>query len=69
MDEPSDKQSFSVEEVQKKHSNAYESWSRTDDLRLINDHMSHKSITELAMKYKRSQGAIRARLKKLDLIN
>ncbi|WP_319507752.1 hypothetical protein [uncultured Methanolobus sp.] len=68
LDEPKNNQSSSIKEAQQKNSKAYSSWDRTDELRLINDYMSGKKVSELAKKYKRSTGAIKARLKKLELI-
>lgn len=64
-DEASYKKSFSLEKAKEKHSNAYESWSRTDELRLINDYSGGMKISDLAKKYGRSYGAIKKRLEKL----
>lgn len=54
------------EEAQKKHRNAYEPWSIEDDNKLKVQYCEGKSIKELAIIFKRSEGAIIARIEKLE---
>ena len=47
---------------------AYQSWSKKEDLQLIREQEAGKTIKEMAEIHKRTRGAIRSRLKKLDRI-
>lgn len=46
-------------------SNAYKPWSTKDDEILFKLHNENKSIKELMLIFKRNEGAIRSRIKKL----
>jgi hypothetical protein len=54
-----------MEETKSQHVNAYEKWSRTDDLLLTELYKKKISIAKLAQQFGRNKGAIQSRLKKL----
>ena len=54
-----------MEEKRKHHSNAYKSWTPADDEQLIAFYEEGKDTKELSSIFKRNEGAIRSRLKKL----
>ncbi len=47
---------------------AYQSWTKEEDMQLIRERKEGKTTRELSEIHKRTRGAIRSRLKKLDLI-
>jgi phosphatidylserine/phosphatidylglycerophosphate/cardiolipin synthase-like enzyme len=57
----------SIANIKQKHPNAYEKWVFEDDEKLEILFCEKKSIPELAKIFKRQQGAIRSRIKKLEL--
>jgi DNA-directed RNA polymerase specialized sigma24 family protein len=59
--------SYTVDEKRKTHRNAYQPWTDEDDSRLELLYCEGKSITVLAELFGRNSGAIRSRIKKLDL--
>jgi predicted amidophosphoribosyltransferase len=59
---------YSVEEIRKKHQRAYEKWSPLEDEMLTSGYQKGLTISELAQKHQRKEGAIRSRLIKLGLI-
>lgn len=56
---------YTMEEKRKHHSNAYKSWTPADDEQLIAFYEEGKDTKELSSTFKRNEGAIRSRLKKL----
>ena len=58
-----------LDEIKKQYPNAYEPWQQEEDNFLKKLHYKNKSINEIAQILKRQSGAIRARLKKLGLLN
>lgn len=58
---------FTKSEKQLLHANAYESWSKSDDEKLELLFCGGKSIKELSEIFGRNNGAIRSRIKKLEL--
>lgn len=61
--------SYTIEEKRKYHSNAYKPWSRIDDEQLITLYKEGKSIKELSFFFKRNEGAIQSRIKKIGLLD
>jgi len=60
------KHKYSVEEKRKKYKNAYMPWDKQSEDELIKFVVEGKSISELAVIYKRTQDAIRSRIRKLS---
>ena len=56
---------YTIEEKRKTYANAYKPWNREDDELLISLYNQGKSITELALIFKRNKGAICSRIKKV----
>ena len=63
----SNKKSYSVEEKRKTNWNAYQPWTKKDDSRLELLYCEGKSVTDLSNEFGRNTGAIRSRIKKLEL--
>ena len=61
------KPAYTVEEKRREHPRAYEKWPPEDDDRLKEMYAAGHSVAELAKHFGRNNGAIRSRLKKLDL--
>jgi DNA-directed RNA polymerase specialized sigma24 family protein len=59
--------SYSVGEKREAHRNAYQPWTDEDDNRLELLYCEGKSGPELSKEFRRSSGAIRSRIKKLEL--
>lgn len=59
--------SFLVKDIRKKHPNAYSSWSKEEDFKLVNLYKSGKSIDEISESLGRKKGGIKSRLKKLGV--
>lgn len=59
---------YSVVEIQKKYSSAYEKWTKEDEQKLINEYNNGKTINELSKLLGRQHGGIRSRLKKLNIL-
>jgi len=59
--------SYSVEEKRKTNPNAYQPWTDEDDNRLELLYCEGKSTKELSELFGRNNGAIRSRIKKLEL--
>ena len=62
-----DEKSYSLDEKRKTHRNAYQPWTDEDDNRLELLYCEGKSVTELTELFGRNSGAIRSRIKKLEL--
>lgn len=56
---------YSVEEIRKKHSNAYKKWTEQEQQTLIEHYKNGKNIQDLAQIMDRTEGSIRSRLKKI----
>lgn len=61
------KKSYSVTEIRKTHRNAYQPWTEDDDHRLELLYCEGKSFADLSQEFGRNRGAIRSRIKKLEL--
>ena len=61
------KPAYNVEEKKREHARAYDKWSPEDDERLKEMYAAGHSVAELAKHFERNQGAIRSRIKNLDL--
>ena len=61
------KPAYTLEEKRQEHPRAYEKWPPEDDERLKEMYAAGHSVTELAKRFERNNGAIRSRLKKLGL--
>ncbi len=59
---------YSVEEIRKKYRRAYEKWSKNEEEELICDYKGGLTISQLAQKHQRKEGAIKSRLVKLGLL-
>jgi len=59
--------SYSVEEVRKQHKDAYRAWTTELDMELTNKFQEGIKVKELATYFGRTEGAIRSRIKKLQL--
>ena len=66
-----DKSSYQekMKQIKTKHKNAYKPWTNAEELELLNLFMKKISISEIANKLNRQQGGIKARLKKLNVID
>lgn len=53
--------------IKKEHKEAFKPWSRNDDDELINLFFDGIPVGEIAIKLKRTKGAIRARIRKMEL--
>ncbi len=58
---------YSVADMRKTHKKAYGKWTEKDDLSLKAEFKAGKTIKELAVFFERKVGAIRSRLKKINL--
>ena len=63
------KKSKSIKDIKKEHPNAYSTWSKEDDLKLSKLYKEGKTNKELSIIFERTEGAIEARIEKLDLSN
>ena len=61
------KPAYNVEEKRQEHPRAYDKWSPEDDERLKEMYAAGHSVAELAKHFERNNGAIRSRLRKLEL--
>jgi|SaaInlStandDraft_1057018.scaffolds.fasta_scaffold26831_3 hypothetical protein len=70
MDVDTDKEkAYSVNQIRKKHKQAYAKWTAEDDERLKKLHEEGRKVSDLAEDFGRKDGAIRSRLKKIGVIN
>lgn len=60
---------YTVTQVRRQHPKAYMKWTEEEDRRLRSEYAQGKTIIELARIFQRKPGAIRARLRKLGLVN
>jgi hypothetical protein len=56
-----------MKEIKKENKDAYKPWTRTDDDEMINLFFDGVSVGDIAIKLKRTKGAIRARIRKMEL--
>lgn len=66
VEEP-DQKAYTVEDVRKKHKAAYAPWTAEDDEQLTVMYCEDVNVKEMAEHFDRTPGAIRARIKKLEL--
>jgi len=59
----------SIKKINKENKQAFNPWSRKDDDELINCFFDGVPVGEMAVKLKRTKGAIRARIRKMELIH
>lgn len=64
---PSKDKSYTVEQVRKTHTNAYRPWTEALDEELTVMYCEGVNIRDMAKHFSRTKGAIRSRIKKLDL--
>ena len=64
---PSEDKSYTVEQVRKTHTNAYRPWTEALDDELTAMYCEGVNIRDMAKHFGRTKGAIRSRIKKLDL--
>jgi len=57
----------SIKKIKKEHKEAYKPWTRKDDDEMINLFFDGVSVGDMAIKLKRTKGAIRARIRKMEL--
>ncbi len=58
-----------IRKIKKENKEAYKDWSREDDDELINLFFDGMPVGEMALKLKRTKGAVRARIRKMELIH
>ena len=58
-----------MKQIKTKHKNAYKPWTNAEELELLNLFMRKISISKIANKLNRQPGGIKARLKKLNVID
>lgn len=56
-----------IKKIKKENKEAYKSWTRKDDDEMINLFFDGISVGDMAIKLKRTKGAIRARIRKMEL--
>lgn len=56
-----------IKQIKKESKEAYKPWSRKDDDAMINLFFDGVSVSEMAVKLNRTKGAIRARIRKMEL--
>lgn len=63
----SDKKSYTLDDIREQHPQDYRPWSAEDDEKLEALFCEGKTVKELANIFKRKEGAITSRIKKLEL--
>lgn len=63
--EDKNEKAYSVEQIRTQHPQAYRPWTEDDDVLLAHYFDKGMSVSELANKFGRNEGAIRSRLKKI----
>lgn len=58
-----------IRKIKKESKEAYKDWSRADDDELINLFFDGIPVGEMAIQLKRTKGAVRARIRKMELIH
>ena len=56
-----------IKKIKKENKEAYKPWTRKDDDEMINLFFDGVSVGDMAIKLKRTKGAIRARIRKMEL--
>jgi predicted Holliday junction resolvase-like endonuclease len=59
---------YSIKDIQKTHSRAYEPWAKDEDEHLRQRYKQGATINDLVSEFQRKPGGIRSRLKKLGLL-
>ncbi|MGB3453286.1 MAG: DUF3276 family protein [Moheibacter sp.] len=63
----STEKAYSMEEIRKTHKSAYLPWTKNDDEKLERLYCEGKNIKQLSAIFGRNEGAIRSRIRKLEL--
>lgn len=63
----SDVKTYSVEKIREEHAKAYTPWTAEDDSKLERLFCEGKKLKQLAETFRRNEGAITSRIKKLEL--
>ncbi|WP_372645207.1 hypothetical protein [Ancylomarina sp.] len=56
-----------MKEIKKENKEAYKPWTRKDDDEMLNLFFDGVSVANIAMKLNRTKGAIRAKIRKMEL--
>ena len=56
-----------IKKIKKDNKEAYKPWTRKDDDEMINLFFDGVSVSDMAIKLKRTKGAVRARIRKMEL--
>lgn len=59
---------YNVEQIRSEYMKAYAKWTEDEDIRLRNEYIKGKTMSELTNIFQRNPGAIRSRLKKVGLL-
>ena len=59
---------YDVEQIRREYPKAYAKWTEEEDIRLKNEYIQGKTITELAEIFQRKPSAVHSRLQKLRLL-
>ena len=65
QEENTKENAYNLSEKRKQYPNAYKPWNTDDDKLLVTLHYENKNIKELMSIFKRNEGAIQSRIKKL----
>ena len=68
MSEEGKSKAYDVEQIRREYPKAYAKWTEEEDIRLKNEYIQGKTITELAEIFQRRRSAVRSRLQKLRLL-
>ena len=68
-EDSSDNPKYTFEDKRKLHANAYRIWTSDDDKKLKRLYKDEKSISQLIKIFERNRGGIKARIKKLNLMD
>ncbi len=56
-----------IKQIRKESKDAYKAWTRSDEDKIINLFLDGVSVAEIALKLNRTKGAIRAKIRKMEL--
>ena len=56
-----------IKKIKKEHKEAFKSWTRKDDDEMLNLFFDGVSVADIALKLNRTKGAIRAKIRKMEL--
>ena len=60
--------SYTVNEVRERHGDAYQPWTPALDMELTEMYCERKTLKEMAKHFGRTPGAVKSRIKKLELV-